>query len=184
VLRWKQFTETENEEKNNSNDNYIYVYINTCTQNKVCTTQLLLQLTCWSMSSQPPHGSCSPGQLPTIFQAFSHHTIRCGTSLWPVWVSCPGSVPLQLLMHWVKRYLLLKAEPSSHHVRINSKVMRRSFIHPSGKPPMALSESCENIPSPKMFSVWKIFLSHGHSRTTKSAPPTAARRPRLGSQSD
>ena len=28
-----------------------------------------------------------------------HDVIWCGISLWPVWVSCPGCVPSQLLVH-------------------------------------------------------------------------------------
>ena len=50
----------------------------------------------WCPAS-PLSSSCLLGHLPPAYIA-EHDAICYGTSLWTVWVSCPGSVPSQLLV--------------------------------------------------------------------------------------
>ena len=43
-----------------------------------------------------PEQQSPPGQLPPVYTG--HDITWCGIPLWPVWVSCPGCVPSQLLV--------------------------------------------------------------------------------------
>ena len=45
-----------------------------------------------------PEQRCVLGHLPPSLYA-EHDVLWCGISLWPVWVSCPGCAPSQLLVH-------------------------------------------------------------------------------------
>ena len=57
-----------------------------------------LLTTCWPRSSQTLNSGCPPWPTLLSFIVFSHDVIWYGISLWPVWVSCPRSAPLHLLV--------------------------------------------------------------------------------------
>ena len=76
------------------------------TQNKWCTMQLLT--TQWTISSPSPSSNCCPpATSPSVYT--EHDVIWYGTSLWPVWVSCPSCVSSQVPMHLAGQHEKLKS---------------------------------------------------------------------------
>jgi len=83
-LRQRQFHRTE-EEGNNDKEYTKQVRHNTIAHHPLTDAQTV------------PDPQCAPGQLPPNLYA-EHDVIRHGTSLRPVWVSCPVCVPSQFLV--------------------------------------------------------------------------------------